>query len=129
VSARVHKVLLASGCILTLLCLCSGLLPACNGSPSVTNNPYSQYLSLKGDSLAFEAPFVAILNDSLTTRQAKLKTGDSLRIPQTEEAGEILKVIEITDNYALVEYRRYSAPPAENKQEKYRFKIYPAGKQ
>jgi len=127
-NGRRRKVSPASAYILALMFFFSGLLPACNGSTSVSSNPYSKHFSLQGDSLVFEAPFSAILNDGPAVGRSELKTGDFLRIPQTEEAGDILRVIEITDKYALVEFRHYSAPPATDKPEEYRFKIYPSAR-
>jgi hypothetical protein len=111
--------------ILVALCLFTGLMPACNGPQAPSGNKYSKYFSLKKGGLVFEAPFSGIFNDRLTTSKTDLKEGDFLRFPETEESGDMLNVIEITSKYALLEYSHYSAPPAPDTQEQYRFKIYP----
>jgi hypothetical protein len=103
-------------------------MPACSGQQTPLDNKYSKYFSLKNGNLFFEAPFSGLLNDNANIRQAELKEGDFLRFPQTEEAGEIIKIIEITAKSALLEYSRYSAPPAPNTLESYQFKIYTSSK-
>jgi hypothetical protein len=115
--------------LMVVLCLITGLVPACEGSPSPSENKYSKYFSLKNGVLVYEAPISGVLNDILNTQKTELKAGDFLRFPQTEETGDILKIIEITRKYSLLEYSHYSAPPAVDRQEQYRFKIYPSAGQ
>jgi hypothetical protein len=95
-----------------------------SGNVIETKCLYAKFLSLGKNCVIFNAPFAGTKNDELSAYRFELYVGDFLRFPETEEAGEIIKVVDIKDDYAIIEYMRYAAPIAPNKQEKYEFKIY-----
>jgi hypothetical protein len=84
---------------------------------------FAEYLSVRGGCVIYEGPWMGIKNDTVPTQNTTLYGGDFLRFPETQEIGEMLRVVQIGKDCAVIEYTYYSLPPAPEEQRSREFQI------
>jgi len=86
---------------------------------------YAKYFKFDGNRVLFKAPFVGAKNDKDLVYETELLGGDYIRFSVTlVEQAEIIKVLKLEKDYAVMEYLYASSPPAPREYKRLEFKIY-----